>query len=282
MSDFLVLDNVSCGYGNDFNLLGISVSIARGKITGIVGPNGSGKSTLFKGMAGDLRLNTGTITLDGHNLATTSIRQRAQMMAVVSQFVDNSDITVHEYVLLGRMPYRKNFQFFETEEDLALAEHYMRLTDTYRHRDKAMAQLSGGEQQLAAVARALTQQPKLLLLDEPTSHLDIMHQMQILNLVHKLSHDTELTVLLIIHDLNLASEFCDQLVMMHRGSIHTHGTPDEVLNFRNIEDVYKTVVLTQQNPMSGKPTIFLVSDRVMEETKKTYDIERCERLCDRQ
>jgi len=143
----------------------------------------------------------------------------------------------------------------------------MKLTDVYRHKDKPMTELSGGEQQLAAIARALTQEPQLLLLDEPTSHLDISHQVQILNLIQQLNQQLNLTVLIIIHDLNLAGEYCDYLVMMNNGGIHIKGTPHEVLNYQTIEAVYNTVVITRENPISKKPVVFLVSESVMKQEK---------------
>ena len=135
----------------------------------------------------------------------------------------------------------------------------MKLTGVWEKRHKLMNQLSGGEQQLAAIARALTQQTDILLLDEPTSHLDISHQMKILNLVQWLNRERNLTVLLIIHDLNLASEFSDQLVMLKSGKVHTTGTPEEVLTYKHIETVYDMLVVTQKNPLSGKPCVFPVS-----------------------
>jgi iron complex transport system ATP-binding protein len=131
-----------------------------------------------------------------------------------------------------------------------------------------MSELSGGEQQLAGIARALTQQPELLLLDEPTSHLDITHQVQVLNVLQQLNQEMGLTVLMVIHDLNLASEFCDHLVLVNQGRIHTQGTPEEVLTFHNIEDVYQTVVVTQNNPLSGKPAVFLASGKVLKEIQE--------------
>jgi len=131
-----------------------------------------------------------------------------------------------------------------------------------------MTQLSGGEQQLAGIARALTQEPDLLLLDEPTSHLDITHQVQILNLLQRLNTELELSVLMIIHDLNLAGEYCDYLIMLNKGKIHTQGTPEKVLNYQNIEEVYNTVVVTETNPLSGKPVILLVSENVLKKGKK--------------
>src|SRR5690554_7187190 len=140
---------------------------------------------------------------------TTLFRSKARRIAVVSQFVDAADISVEDYVLLGRLPYRAPFQFFEPQRDVLLARKYMRLTGIWKHRKKYLSQLSGGEQQLAAIAQALTQEPELLLLDEPTSHLDITHQVQVLNLIQRLNKELKLTVLMIIHDLNLAAEYCN-------------------------------------------------------------------------
>ncbi|HPR31258.1 MAG TPA: ABC transporter ATP-binding protein [Prolixibacteraceae bacterium] len=262
MNGHLKISNLGCGY-RQFRLDGISFTLNRGCFAGIIGPNGSGKTTLFKGLAGDLPLLSGEIMLSNEVLTGLSIRDKARKIAVVSQFTEVADITVSDYVLMGRIPYRSNFQFFESQKDHDIAGHYMQLTGVFPFRDKKMTELSGGEQQLAAIARALTQEPELLLLDEPTSHLDITHQVQILNLIQQLNHDLGLTVLIILHDLNLAGEYCDYLILMNKGKIHIQGAPSEVLNFQTIEDVYKTVVITRINPVSEKPVVFLVSDRVL-------------------
>lgn len=156
---------------------------------------------------------------------------------------------------------------FETDEDIELAEKYMELVGILNLRNKFLYQLSGGEVQLTAITRALIQEPKLLLLDEPTSHLDITHQLQVLNLIQKLNSNLGLTVLMIIHDLNLAAEYCDQLILIHKGQIHTMDTPDKVLTDKNVNDVYGAVVVTKTNPVSGKPVIFLVSDKVLQKVK---------------
>ena len=163
---------------------------------------------------------------------------------------------------MGRLPYRESFRFFESENDLQLATKYMKVTGIYKHKDKYLSELSGGEQQLAAIAQALTQEPSLLLLDEPTSHLDICHQVQILNLIQELNQTLGLTVLMIVHDLNLASEYCNTLVMMRNGEIFTMGSPHEVLTYSNIETVYSTPVITLNNPVSQRPAVFLVSKRM--------------------
>ncbi|MGE0078143.1 MAG: ABC transporter ATP-binding protein [Bacteroidales bacterium] len=271
MDNFIKIDNLSCGYAEAFSLGSINFTLPKGTFAGIIGPNGSGKTTLFRGMAGDIPLKSGSISLNDINLSHLTNKQRAQKMAIVCQFSDIGDLTVEDYVLLGRLPYRKAFQFFESENDYAIAEKYMRLTNTYNLKSKLMKQLSGGEQQLAAIAQALTQEPELLLLDEPTSHLDITHQVQVLNLLQRLNHEMGLTVLMIIHDLNLASEYCDYLLMMKDGNLYCQGTPFEVLTYHNIEQVYSTLVITQINPNSGKPAIFLVSERMRQNIKQQND-----------
>jgi len=263
MSAYLSVNEICCGYGADFNLKGISFNLPRGSFGGIIGPNGSGKTTLFKGISGELELTSGTVMLDGQQLDKMPLKQKAGKLAIVPQFCEFGDFTVEEFVLLGRLPYRQRFQFFENKEDWAIAEKYMELTDVLKSRHKYMSALSGGEQQLASIARALCQEPKLLLLDEPTSHLDITHQVQVLNLVQRLNAELGLTVLMIIHDLNLAGEYCDYLVMMKQGTLHQKGTPAEVLTYANIEEVYNTVVITQMNPLSKKPAVFLVSEKII-------------------
>jgi len=265
--DILTIQNLCCGYPK-FQLSEINIDISKGSFAGIIGPNGSGKTTLFRAITGTLGIKSGQILLGDKNLRSLAPRLRAQNIAIVSQFIDAGDISVEDYVLMGRIPYHSRFSFFESEEDFRIAREYMEMTDTWRFKDQLMSELSGGEQQLAAIARALTQQPELLLLDEPTSHLDITHQVHILNVLQQLNQEMGLSVLMVIHDLNLASEYCDRLILVNRGKIHTQGTPEEVLTFQHIEDVYQTVVVTQSNPLSGKPAVFLATRKVLKEIQE--------------
>lgn len=259
---FFHIEKYSCGYSG-FKLSEISISLKKGSFSGIIGPNGSGKTTLFRGITGSLATLSGEILLKDENLHSLSLKTRAQNIAIVSQFVDTDQISVEDYVLMGRIPYHNRFQFFESKDDYLKTHKYMKLTDVFQHKDKLMTELSGGEQQRAAIARALTQEPELLLLDEPTSHLDITHQVKILDMIHQLNQEMGLTVLMVIHDLNLASEYCDQLILFNEGKVFTQGSPDEVLTFDTIEKVYKTPVITRTNPYSNKPVIFLVSRKMM-------------------
>jgi iron complex transport system ATP-binding protein len=267
MSNILNIQNLSCGYPK-FQLSEINFEILKGSFAGIIGPNGSGKTTLFRAITGILGLKSGKIFLSDKNLKSFTLRERAQNIAIVSQFIEAGDMSVEDYVLMGRIPYHSRFNFFETDEDFEIARKYMEMTDTWRFKDQLMSELSGGEQQLAGIARALTQQPQLLLLDEPTSHLDITHQVHILNVLQQLNQEMGLSVLMVIHDLNLASEYCDRLILVNQGKIHTQGIPEEVLTFQNIEDVYQTVVVTQNNPLSGKPAVFLASRKVLKEIQE--------------
>ncbi len=258
---FFSVEDFSCGYPG-FKLSNIHFSLKKGSFTGIIGPNGSGKTTLFRGISGALPTLKGNISLEGKILRNLKLKERARRIAIVNQIVDADQMQVEEYVLMGRIPYQSRFCFFETNEDVALAHHYMELTGVLKHRNKLMSELSGGEQQRAAIARALTQQPDLLLLDEPTAHLDITHQVRILNLLQQLNEETGLTILMVIHDLNLASEYCDHLIMFTQGEVYTQGLPDQVLSYQHIETVYRTPVVTRINPYSGKPVIFLISGKM--------------------
>ena len=265
MPNILEIKNFSCGYPGKFRIKDINLILEKACFAGIVGPNGSGKTTLFRGISSELAGMNGSVLIEDTTIVSMDLKTRAKKIAVVSQHVENVDVSVEDYVLLGRLPYFSRFQLFETAEDYRIAQHYMELTGIIHLKDKLMNQLSGGEQQLAAIARALTQEPQLLLLDEPTSHLDIRHQVQILNLIRDLNKNTGLSILMIIHDLNLAGEYCDFLAMMDEGKIRISGSPEEVLNYQIIEEVYQTVVITQKNPVSGKPAVFLVSGSVMEQ-----------------
>lgn len=266
MNVFFEVKDFSCGY-NAFKLSEISFGIPKGSFTGIIGPNGSGKTTFFKGVSGVLPTLLGKVFLKEKELKKMSLKDRAQNIAIVTQTVDAENISVEDYVLMGRLPYYSRFQFFDSKKDIALAEKYMQLTDIFHKKDKLMTELSGGEQQRAAIARALTQEPELLLLDEPTSHLDITHQVRILDLIQQLNQEMGLTVLMVIHDLNLAAEYCDQLLLFKRGKLFKQGAPEDVLQFNTIEEVYQTPVIVNPNPYSGKPVVMLVSKRLMNTAK---------------
>lgn len=262
ITDILRISELNGGY-KSFTLKDISFELQKGDFAGIIGPNGSGKSTLLKMILGVLKPQSGSMIFNGEDLCCMRPAKKAQSIAVVNQRIADTSMTVKEYVMLGRIPYRTMFQFFERRDDVMKAEKYMEMTGILKYRDQPLSSLSGGEQQLAAMARALTQEPDFLLLDEPTSMLDISHQVQVLDLVRMLNKELGVTILMIIHDLNLASTYCNKLLLMSEGRLYKNGTPQEVLHYQTIEDVYKTVVVTSDNPVTGKPTVFLVpSDKL--------------------
>ena len=268
MNELLSINNFSCGYSSQFYISVKDITINRGDFCGIIGPNGAGKTTLFRGITGELAPNDGKVLFLGNDLHQMKRQERAKSLAIVNQNVGSPSISVEDYVLLGRMPHQNSLSFIENKKDFEVAHHYMNVTNTYRFKDKMMNQLSGGEQQLCAIARALAQEPQLLLFDEPTSHLDISHAVQVLNLLQSMNNECQLTIMIVIHDLNLAGEYCEQLIMMESGQVLIKGAPNAVLTYENIEKVYKTPVITQRPPLSGRPAVFPISQRMMEKGRE--------------
>lgn len=249
---------VVCGYGSKVVLDGIDLSVTRGEFLGVIGPNGSGKTTLLRAMSRVLAPRQGEILLSGEDIWRIPLKIFARKVAVVSQTVPAVPMTVEEFVLLGRIPHYRDLQFLETGKDTEAAEHAMSVTGVEGLRGRLMDQLSGGERQLVAVARALAQEPEWLFLDEPTAHLDIAHQVRILDLLLKLNQDSNLTLIMVLHDLNLAGEYCRRLLLMQQGRIRKMGNVEEVLDRPTIEDVYGTPVAVGKNPLSSRPFVLPV------------------------
>ena len=257
----LDIRNLTCGYGKGPVLRDVSVSVGIGEFVAIIGPNGSGKTTLLRAASKVVTPTSGTVFLDGRDMRHLSFRDLARRIAMVTNLKD-TDLTmsVEDFVLLGRIPHRKGIMLTENIGDLEGIRKAMTLTDTLRLKDRPVDNLSSGEKQMVFIARALAQEPGLLLLDEPTSHLDITHQVRVLDLVRRLNREQVLTVITVLHDLNLAGEYCDRLLLMKEGLIVKDGAPAEVLTYEIIESVYGTPVIVLDNPVSGKPHVFLVSE----------------------
>ncbi|HAJ56248.1 MAG TPA: heme ABC transporter ATP-binding protein [Candidatus Omnitrophica bacterium] len=252
-------ENLTGGYGKSAVIRDVSFDIKKGDFLGIIGPNGSGKSTLLKLMSRVLTPQSGRVTLDKTDIRHMGLKGLSQKIAFVPQeTLINFSFSVEEIVLMGRIPHLKRLQH-ETKNDHAIVQRSLQETDTVNLKDKYINELSAGERQRAIIARALAQEPAILFLDEPTSHLDIGHQIQMLNLLKKLNRERSLTVLIVLHDLNLASEYCDRLILLEKGRIFKVGAPHEVLTYQNIEKVYKTIVVVNENPISKKPYVLLVS-----------------------
>ena len=225
-----------------------------GEFIGLIGPNGAGKTTFLKAVSGLVRSQEGTVHLDGHDLRGMSARDIARIQAHVPQIAPFTyGFTSLEVVLMGRYPHMGRLQI-EGAEDQRIASEVMGLTETEAFADRPLTTLSGGERQRVFVARALAQQPQILLLDEPTSNLDIQHQLKVLDIVRGLVAEG-MTAVAAIHDLTLAARYCQRLVLMSEGRVLAQGTPEEVLTSANIEEAFHVRAVIIQDPFTGKPTV---------------------------
>ncbi len=259
MSLVLNILDIECSYGAAKVLNGVTFSIEQGDFAGIIGPNGSGKSTLLRCVSRVLKPARGAVMLEEQNLYSLSPRSVAQKMAIVPQETAvNYSFTVEEIIMMGRSPHLGRFQA-EGEKDFATVRRAMMLTNTQNLAGRLINALSGGERQRVIIARALAQEPEIILLDEPTSHLDINHQMEILELLKRLNKESGVTVVTVFHDLNLAAQYCQRLVLMQGGQVFALGRPEDVLTAANIKEVYGANVLIRKNPATGRPIVMLLA-----------------------
>ena len=253
------LDNISLGYNHRAVLHDVSMKAAPGQILGLVGPNASGKSTLIKGITGVINLFSGRILIDGHDITTIKQNKLARIVATVPQSPAlPGAFTAFEVVLMGRTPHLGLLRY-EGGKDLTIAWQAMEATHTQSFAERRVSELSGGERQRLVIARALTQQPKAMLLDEPTANLDINHQVEILNLVKSLCLEQSLTVVIALHDLNLAAQYCNWMVILNGGKVYTEGTPLDVLTAPNIKKVYGAEVCVYPHPINKLPTTLITA-----------------------
>lgn len=253
------LKEIGFRYAKDWVLKNISFEIENGEFIGIIGPNGSGKTTLLKIIDRILIPQKGSIWISGININEMKRDSLARFIAVVPQ---DSPMTfpfsVEEVVLMGRAPHLGKLRF-EGEKDYEIAHRAMEMTDTLSFANRSITELSGGESQRILIARALAQQPQIILLDESTAFLDIKHQIAFFDLMKALNRKQGLTVIAITHDINLASLYCDRLILLNEGNIHCIGTPDEVITESNIKEVYETDVLVDRNPQTKLPRVTLLA-----------------------
>lgn len=253
----LQVENLVCGYSPQKPILrGISFHIKDGEFVGIVGPNGSGKTTLLRSLVGLLKAQEGSIIIGNHRIENLERRELARRIAFVPQLMEPVEgFTVQDLVLLGRIPYFDRFAF-ETDDDNEAVKWAIEELKIEKLKDRQIDELSGGEFQRVAIARALAQEPRLLLLDEPTSHLDIRFQVTICKLLRKLrSHRS---ILATFHDLNLASRFCTKLVLMKNGELIACGHPDEVVTPENIWKAYRIKVQVRKAEKTKKTRYVLL------------------------
>ncbi len=235
-------------------------SIEAGTIVGVIGPNGSGKTSLLKLLMGLLPPESGAVQLFGQDLRTLSPAKIAQQIAFVPQ--ETSQVfpfTLGELVLMGRFPFHQPFDGWgwDSFADVQRATQAMQDMEIESLADRMISEVSGGERQRAMIARALTQDPQILLLDEPTAFLDLHHQLDIARKLRQLNQDRGLTVIMVSHDLNLVSQCCDQLFLLHQGEIAQKGSPSDVIKSEVLESVYRCQVLVDQHPHSNAPRVTL-------------------------
>ncbi len=251
------LENVSLGYRHHVILSELTFQVSPGQVVGIIGPNGSGKSTVIRALTRIIAPIKGRILLSGRDISRIERQRLARMLGVVPQLpLLPSAFTGFEIVLMGRNPHLGMFEH-EKESDLNIAWESMELTGTQDLARRSVGELSGGQIQSLMIARALAQQTKAMLLDEPTANLDIGRQVDVLDLIKRLSRDKDLAVLAALHDLNLASQYCDRLVLISNGRVFCQGTPSEVVTAANIEAVYGADHCVYTHPVNGLPVVLV-------------------------
>jgi len=232
------VENLSHSYGHEKVLNNISINIENDHFITVVGPNGSGKTTLIKKLLRNFKLTKKTIFLDNKDVVDYKSKEFAKKIAAVQQNTNiNYDFSVEDIVLMGRTPYIERFKS-ETHKDYEIVERVLKETDLYELKDRSFLELSGGEKQRVIIARALAQEPEILILDEPINHLDIKHKVKIMKLMKKLSVEKGIVIITILHDLNFSLKYSDYCILLKNGEIYDDGHPNDVLTQKNISDVY--------------------------------------------
>jgi iron complex transport system ATP-binding protein len=251
----LEVKNLKFGYGDHLVIKDTSFHIERGKFVSIIGPNGSGKSTLLKTLNSIYKPSSGRVLLEGRDISSYKKREIARKIALVPQDTNiDYEFTVEDIVMMGRHPYKKRFEK-ENDEDYRILEEALEMTNTLELKDRLITEVSGGERQRVIIAKALAQKPSIIMLDEPTSNLDINHQIEILNLLKLFNEKRGTTVVLVIHDINLAARYSHELILLNQGKILANGSPEEVITAENLESSYHMDVAIEKNKYTD--TIYL-------------------------
>ena len=251
----LKLQNVTLGYMQNVVVKGMTLEMNPGEMLGLVGPNGCGKSTIIRALSRVISPYSGSILLNGQDISRIPRRDLARLIGVVPQMpLLPSTFTTFEIVLMGRNPHLGLLQY-EGPKDIDIAWQAMGKTSMQHLAQRRISELSGGEIQSVVIARVLAQQTQAILLDEPTANLDIGRQVEILDLIKGLCRRDKLTVVVALHDLNLAAQYCDRLVLIDNGRVHSEGKPGEVINADNIRQVYGSGSHIYSHPLSGLPVV---------------------------
>ena len=247
----LTIDGVDCSYGSVDVLKNVGFVVKSGQFLGILGPNGSGKTTLLRSISRVLKPKKGTILIGNKDIYQMKTVEVAKQVAVVPQTTPVTfDFTALEVVLMGRNPHMPRFKM-ESKKDLDIAKHSMELTNTWEFAERPVTELSGGERQRVIIARALTQEPRILLLDEPTTHLDISNQLEIMDLIKHLCDTQKLLIVAVFHDFNLAARYCDSIILLKEGKIIAVGKSEETLTSENVREVFNVDTIVRKHPITG-------------------------------
>jgi iron complex transport system ATP-binding protein len=253
----LRFDDVWAGYGGDPVVRGVSLRVPAGEVVGLVGPNGSGKTTLVRAASRALRPTSGRVLVDGVDPYSISARRAARMVAVVPQdVVPAFSFTALEVAMMGRSPHRSAWHP-GGPEDWAQVRDAMEATGVSELADRPIEELSGGERRRVVLAQSLAQDTPVLLLDEPTTHLDLLHVVELVTVVRSLADDGGRAILAVFHDLNIAAATCDRLYVLSQGRVVTTGPPHEVLTRKLLADVYGVDADVVEEPRSGRPMVAL-------------------------
>jgi iron complex transport system ATP-binding protein len=255
--------DVTINYGERVAVAEVSVRLAAGEITALIGPNGAGKSTFLRALNGQVRRAAGVVLLDGEPIEKLSRRSIGRRIAVVAQEAElRFPVTVLEFVLGGRFAWASNAGWgWETERDLSVADAVLRETELADLSGRLLNELSGGERQRAVLARALATEAAHLLLDEPTANLDLSHQATLLSLVRSRCDEHQVAALVVTHDINLAAQFADHILLMKQGRVLDAGPPRAVLTPELLRAVFDVTVLVDAHPVTGAPRVTPVHGR---------------------
>jgi iron complex transport system ATP-binding protein len=249
----LSTDELSIGYGEALIVKNLSIEIPDKKITTIIGPNGCGKSTLLKAISRIISHQSGNILLDGNDISKVNTKLLAKQMAILPQTPESaSGLTVGELVSYGRFPYQKGFGRL-TKKDYEVIDWALEVTGTIDFKFRPVDALSGGQRQRVWIAMALAQETEIIFLDEPTTYLDMAHQLEVLELLQKLNYEQERTIVMVLHDLNQAARFADHIIALKDGEIVKAGNCDEVISHKVLKKVFNIDAVIGHDPRTGKP-----------------------------
>ncbi len=250
------MENLASGYEHVRVFEGLNLTIEEGKVTTIIGPNGCGKSTLLKTIGRILKKQQGTVYLQEQNMQNLSTKDIAKKLAILSQTpVAPGQLKVEELIAYGRYPHRNNVNRL-TNKDEEMIKWALTVTNTMEYRNRELAQLSGGQRQRVWLAMALAQETNILLLDEPTTYLDMAHQLEVLDIVKSLNEQHDCTIVMVLHDINHAARYSDHLIAMQKGIIIQTGTPQEIVSAEVMRKVFHIDARIMEDPVTNTPVCY--------------------------